>query len=309
LLIANAPGAHARANAATTIAAASLAKTISILRSIDCIAARIARTGRSSVEAPPGASSCQGGEVRSNVLITIPISHFCEKARWALDRARIPYVEKRHVQFVHIVAAKRAGGGRTVPVLVPDDGPAIGESEAILRWIDARTEPERRLYDGDAEMAAFARRLDEGFGPAGRLWMYEQTLPVLKSMRPWALAGTPRWEQAGFRVLAPLLDRGLRRYLSVDAAHADAALRVVDEVFDEVAERLSDGRRFLFGERFSAADLTFAALAAPALLPTRYGSPLPQPPDLPAGYAREVTRLREHAAGRFAARLYDEERG
>jgi glutathione S-transferase len=25
-----------------------------------------------------------------NVLITIPISHFCEKARWALDRTGVP---------------------------------------------------------------------------------------------------------------------------------------------------------------------------------------------------------------------------
>ena len=24
-------------------------------------------------------------------LITIPISHYCEKARWALERAEIPY--------------------------------------------------------------------------------------------------------------------------------------------------------------------------------------------------------------------------
>ena len=25
------------------------------------------------------------------MLITIPISHYCEKARWALDRAALPY--------------------------------------------------------------------------------------------------------------------------------------------------------------------------------------------------------------------------
>ena len=53
-------------------------------------------------------------------LITIPISHYCEKARWALDRAGIAYREERHVQLVHRVAARRAGGGSTVPVLVTD---------------------------------------------------------------------------------------------------------------------------------------------------------------------------------------------
>ena len=207
-----------------------------------------------------------------------------------------------------MLAAKRAGGGRTVPVLVTEDGSAIGESDAILRWVDARTEPERRLYYQGPEAVAFAERLDGGFGPAGRLWMYEQTLPVLKDMRPWALAGTPRWERVGFRALAPLLDRGIRRYLGVSAQEAQAALGEVHAVFDEVAERLGDGRRFLFGDRFGVADLTFAALAAPALLPERYGSPLPQPADVPAGYAQEVGRLRTHPAGQFAQRLYAEER-
>ncbi len=36
----------------------------------------------------------------SRRLLTIPISHYCEKARWALDRAGLDYVEERHVQGV-----------------------------------------------------------------------------------------------------------------------------------------------------------------------------------------------------------------
>ena len=39
--------------------------------------------------------------MQANVLITIPISHYCEKARWALDRARQPYVEVRHLPLFH----------------------------------------------------------------------------------------------------------------------------------------------------------------------------------------------------------------
>jgi glutathione S-transferase len=48
-------------------------------------------------------------------LLTIPISHYCEKARWALERAGIPYREERHVQGVHQIVALRASGGITVP--------------------------------------------------------------------------------------------------------------------------------------------------------------------------------------------------
>jgi glutathione S-transferase len=245
-------------------------------------------------------------------LVTIPISHFCEKARWALDRAGVDYVEQRHLQVIHVVAARRAGGGRTVPVLVLGDGRVLPESSDILRWADTQVPAERRLYpDGPLgdEAAAFEHRLDEGFGPDGRLWMYHQTLPVVKQMGPWALAGVPRWERAAFRVGGRAMDRTIRRVLGVDGPAAAAALTRVDAVFDEIAERLSDGRPYLLGARFTTADLAFAALAAPAVLPARYGSPLPSPEATPEPYASEVRRLRAHPAGVFAERMYAQERG
>jgi glutathione S-transferase len=244
-------------------------------------------------------------------LVTIPISHFCEKARWALDRADVPYAEQPHVQLLHIAAARRAGGGRTVPVFVTPGGAALASSSAILRWADGRLAPERRLYPEGGigeQAAALEARFDAGLGPDGRLWMYHETLPAVRGLAPWALAGVPRAERAFFRVGRRLVEPAIRRHLGVDAAAADAALQRVRSVFDEIAAQLSDGRRFLLGDRFTAADLTFAALSAPMLVPARYGSPLPPPEALPDRMADEVRRLRRHPAGAFAARLYQEER-
>ena len=243
-------------------------------------------------------------------LLTIPISHFCEKARGALDRAGVAYAEEPHLQFFHMLAARRAGGGRTVPVLVTDAG-VLRDSTDILEWADARTPAERRLYpvgaDGD-EARRIEAWLDEGLGPDGRLWMYHETLPVAKGMRRWALAGVPVWERRAFAGFGWALEPGIRRYLGVDAAAATVALARTDAVFDEVAGLLADGRPFLTGARFTAADLTFAALSAALLVPPQYGSPLPQPADLPAAMATEIERLRAHPAGAFAARLYHDER-
>ena len=82
-------------------------------------------------------------------LITIPISHYCEKARWALERAGIPYREEPHVQGLHRWSTRGGpAAASTVPVLVTPEG-AIGESEQILEWVDARSEPAARLFGAE----------------------------------------------------------------------------------------------------------------------------------------------------------------
>lgn len=244
-------------------------------------------------------------------LVTIPISHFCEKARWALHRAGVSYVEEPHLQLVHVAAARKAGGGRTVPVFVADDGEVVADSTDILRWADRRIAPDERLYPAGelgAQAQALEAELDDGFGPDGRLWMYHETLPVVARLRPWAEAGLPRWERLVFRGSGPLVGIAVSRFLGIDDASAAAALGSVDRVFDDIAERRADGRRFLLGDRFTAADLTFAALSAPMLLPASYGSPLPPLEAMPAAAAHHIRRLRSHPAGEFADRLYREER-
>jgi glutathione S-transferase len=244
-------------------------------------------------------------------LVTIPISHFCEKARWALQRAGVSYVERPHLQVLHVAAARQAGGGRSVPVFVAQDGEVVADSTDILRWADRRLAPEQRLYpDGPlgAGAAALEDELDRGLGPDSRLWLYHETLPVLDRLRPWAEAGLPRWEQIAFRLSGPLVGIVVSAFLGVNDASSVAALQRVDRVFDEMAERLHDGRRYLLGDRFTAADLTFAALSAPMLVPARYGSPLPPLQAMPPDAAVHIARLRRHPAGVFAQRLYREER-
>nr|WP_293103382.1 glutathione S-transferase N-terminal domain-containing protein [Okeania sp. SIO2F4] len=49
-------------------------------------------------------------------LITIPISHYSEKARWALDRLKITYKEEPHVPVFHRFATMKYDGS-SVPVL------------------------------------------------------------------------------------------------------------------------------------------------------------------------------------------------
>lgn len=73
-------------------------------------------------------------------LITIPISHDCDKARWALEHGGHVYEEDAHVQIFHYAATLRRGAGVYVPVLTHREGHISG-SAAIARWADARPSP------------------------------------------------------------------------------------------------------------------------------------------------------------------------
>jgi glutathione S-transferase len=244
-------------------------------------------------------------------LITIPISHYCEKARWALERAGMPYREERHVQGIHQLAARRAGGGTTVPVLVTPDR-AIGESREILAWVDERTPPEQRLFPGESqarcEVESLCRRFDEELGPTGRRLMYVHLLAQRELVLRFNNNGVPTWEDRMIRYGWPLIVRLIARKLDIRPGVEIADEAAVWREFDYVAERLADGRPYLCGEGFGAADLTFAALSAAVLVPPVYGVPLPQPDILAPNTAALVERAREHPAGRYALALFAEHR-
>jgi glutathione S-transferase len=244
-------------------------------------------------------------------LVTIPISHYCEKARWALERAGLPYREERHVQGIHRLAARRAGGGNTVPVLVTPEG-AIGESEEILRWVDERTPPERRLFPAEprdrSEVERLSRRFDQVLGPRGRRLMYVKMLARRDLTVRFNNQGVPRWEDRALRVAWPFAVRFLSGALGIRPGIDVEDEAAVWRELDFVADLLADGRTYLCGERFGAADLTFAALSASVVVPPVYGVRLPQPDVLPPDMAELVGRVRRHPAGRYALTLFAEQR-
>jgi glutathione S-transferase len=237
-------------------------------------------------------------------LITIPISHYCEKARWALDRARVPYRERAHLQVVHWFHVKRAGGGWTAPVL-RCGSTVLPESADIVRWADERGG--LGLYPS-GEVGDMESDLDARLGPHGRRWMYDAIRGSGDLVQRYGVTGVPAWERRSVPVAFGLVTRVIDRYLKITPESAAESLRIVREVFDSVGERLSDGRAYLIGDRFSAADLAFAALAAPVLVPPEYGVPLPSPDELPAQMAEVVRELRAHPAGEFALGMYRRER-
>ncbi|WP_437995626.1 glutathione S-transferase family protein [Sorangium sp. So ce185] len=255
-------------------------------------------------------------------LITIPWSHYCEKARWALDRAGVPYREDAYLPLAHALPSLRAGGRRSVPVLVTRAG-AVSDSTDILRYADAFVPSEHALFSGEPgarrdDIEALEERFDRELGPASRRVAYFHLLPdeegafalmggSLRSLEG-AGAAPPWWfGRRVFRAYYPIARAVMKRVMRIDAAGAERSRGKLRAVFDAVNERLRDGRPFLVGDRFSAADLTFAALAAPLIVPERHPVPFPFA-GLPAVLRELIEALRAEPAGAFVQRLYREQR-
>jgi len=239
-------------------------------------------------------------------LVTITFSHYCEKARWALDRARIPYVEDAHLPLFAWVPALRAGRKRTVPSLITGDD-AITDSTDILHWTDQRSDLPPLFPPGNGEVAELEEHFDRVLGPHSRRVAYHHILPEMRA-RIEGMRGVPRGELVAAKLFAPAVGAIIRRGLRIDDSGVGRSLARLEEVLGAVDRRLADGRPYLVGDRFTAADLTFAALATPLIAPPQLADflPMQQPP---AGLVELMHATRARPAGAFALRLYAEERG
>jgi len=245
-------------------------------------------------------------------LVTIPFSHFCEKARWALDHAGVSYDEEGHVPGLHRIAVKRTGSPRTsVPVLVTNER-VLADSTDILGYANASAPPEKALFPAAAkaraEVEALENELDEGLGPHIRRVLYFYLLPRRSLALTLMDQRTPRWERTAARAIFPLLRAGMRRFMRIDARTANESRDEVLRTFDAIERRLADGRPYLVGDRFTAADLTFASLAGPGVMPPEHLVKFPPIDALPEPAADLMREIQARPVGAFLRRMYRERR-
>jgi glutathione S-transferase len=245
-------------------------------------------------------------------LITIGLSHYCEKARWALDRAGVGYVEQSYPPILHYVATLPRFGQRTTPILVTPHG-ALRDSTSIVRHADQFLNEPDRLFPSHADELAEVERLvelfDKKLGPATRRIAYFYLLDDVTAFTRTALAKSGALERAAFRLSRPAVAKTIRLGLNIDRAGADKSKERLEAIFDEADAKLVRGGPYLLGSRLTAADLTFAALAAPLLVPAQYAWPLPAFEETPAAFRAIAERYRSRPAGAFALRFYAEQRG
>src|ERR1039458_4707967 len=158
-------------------------------------------------------------KTKENQLISIPISHYCEKARWGLEWAEIPYAEVRHLPVFHYWPAYCSAKSKSVPVLITSDG-VFADSTHILKWCDIKADERRKLYPKEPslrrEVEQFEDYLDEGFGVAGRLWMYSFLLDQMPLLLHYSkIHGVPRYQLKLLPVIFPIIKGRMYKALGI----------------------------------------------------------------------------------------------
>ena len=119
------------------------------------------------------------GDIRTPRLITFGISHYCEKARWALDWHGIVYQEVCWPPGVHMMLARRLGTRRsTLPILLVD-GALVQDSTQIIDWAEAHGDgsaPSLVARGDPTEAEAIERRMNERTAVQVRRHVYAETL-------------------------------------------------------------------------------------------------------------------------------------
>lgn len=242
------------------------------------------------------------------LLWHIPLSHFNEKVRWALDYKGIAH-RRRVLGANYLVRAWRATGQGRLPILWLD-GRAIADSTRIIAALEQR-HPEPPLYPRDAVMRqralALEDDLDETLGPALRASI---VTPLFQKDPEIALRVlTTGMPEEAFRRLRPLLwifPSFYRLRHKIREASLERDRGIVAAALDRI-EQERQGRTYLVGETFSVADLTAAALLAPLVQPPEIQYPLQV--ELPSYVQEYRAALRQHPAMQWAADIYHRHRG
>jgi glutathione S-transferase len=252
-------------------------------------------------------------------LTGIAFSHYVEKARWALDRFGVTYRDHRVLPFLHFAAVYRVHRGKlgkadrastrfSTPVLRTDDGRILCDSASIVRYASERfAPPGQGLYE-QPEAAELEQHFNDALGPHSRRVAYGAVLARPELFTQLVRHNVDARQQLAFRAVAPFAGLLLSRSLGIDARRVQSSVDKVRRELDLVSERLSDGRPFLLGDRFSAADLSFAALGSLAVLPPEYSAWLPPVEAFGPEVRARTLEMRQTPAGAFILRMFAEER-
>ncbi|WP_282608681.1 glutathione S-transferase [Pelagibius sp. Alg239-R121] len=239
-------------------------------------------------------------------LISFAISHYCEKARWALDWYGIEYTEEFWPIGLHMRMTRELGVPKScVPILMLD-GEILQGSREILDWAYVnRTDSEKSLEDSKhgEEIREIEARADDVVGVEVRRLLYAQTLTQHPDIVLELLYGNldSKVRSVGHNLWPKIQPAMIQTLDAAPDAVADSRAKL-DVELDWLDEKLAEGKHHLVGDRLTRADLAAASLLAPfaQLSRERMYRRVEVPPEI----EEEFERLKDRPSMKWVADTY-----
>ncbi len=255
----------------------------------------------------PPASAVAPAATLPTELFHFPLSHFNEKARWALDRKQVPHVRHALLPGPHRLKMNRLSGQGQVPVL-RCCGRVVAGSAAIIDHLE-KEHPGPSLYPAspvERERALELQRwLDAEVGPAVRRARFAEMMADPGYFASHFTFDRGVLTRAAYRAFFPAVQLLMRRDLDLSRAAVERALETTERALDFVAAGGGDSD-YLVGDVFTVADLAAASLLFPCVEPPgTVESPKPRAPVLEHWLARWV----DHPGAEWVRMIYRRHRG
>lgn len=248
------------------------------------------------------------------ILHMFLISHYCEKARWALDLAGVDYQVNLLSPLEHAATAKKVGAsGSALPILeIPaaqnHTATVIQGSSDIVVWANQQaalnSEPGLAVSPQSIEIE---KRLDDILGVQVRRWFYsEALLDCPGSIMPVFAEGSGILKRMVLRLAWPKVTAVMIRRMDLGARQEIEAHNIVAGELDWLDSLLVDGQEFLSGDSLSNADIAAASLLAPLFAPAKH--PAVKLIKLPPRTAATVQKWQSRPFAQWLTKLYSDKR-
>lgn len=244
------------------------------------------------------------------ILYQFPISHYCEKARWALDLKGLPYRLSNMAPGLHMLQTRKMGvAGSSLPIL-RHRGEFLQGSDNIVDYLD-REIPRSRLTPADPQAAAEAREwekfLDHEIGVQLRRYFYHYILARPTLAKRMILHQAPASTKLAFSLAFPLIRKFMRKGMNIRPETAEKSRQKLEQAFARMNDLLAK-RPYLVGDAFSRADLSAAALLAPLCRPPEHSFPFPGLDETPEPLRKFAEQHQDDPFFRWTLKMYREHR-
>lgn len=202
------------------------------------------------------------------VLYTFAVSHFSEKARWALDFTGIDYKEELLAPGPHIITIRPKAEKSSVPVLESIGGVCQG-SGLIIDYAERMSAQGRLQINGEVDDKLSEARLDRNLGRSLQTLAYSILLKHSDVVQKLFTYRQPFWYglmlKGGFFVI----EQSLQNMYSINPQGVKQAEKRFNETID-LLDEIYEKTHFIDNHRFCRLDLTVASLLSPLVMPPEH---------------------------------------